>query len=388
MEVLDLQVSRRRLREMAGTSCEEKVRLGECEYCYTNLVEFPSGASMYNLVSSAFSTLNLDFSSFTDLPILTTIDGTNINIRRLNEPTYRFEHDGLPCVFIHGAGVYSSTYEVADEFDEYWGKSTRLDMPPYCSKVVFLKMNTLTRYSESKFADLLLSVQPSDGIEIYEMILITHGNAADLIVRAMGKGLLRFHRTVRWLGMNIPQQKLHIRDIMKVDNCNSDLQSLLGQMATDSDSNLEMTCEAIDDKGWSIRGLVKEFYGELSAGLCGAVASHRSKKQKKFLGIMETPETKGLAMKTLSDGLNRVDHCLTMLGDGIVSPKFDVQPINFWDGQMRVADRISGKGVRFWLHSTATKALETLVNGEHPDLQYTESELEEQYQRAQNRNSA
>ena len=46
MEVLDLQESRRRLREMVGRSCRERVRLGKCEYCYTDKVEVPKGVSM------------------------------------------------------------------------------------------------------------------------------------------------------------------------------------------------------------------------------------------------------------------------------------------------------------------------------------------------------
>lgn len=323
------------------------------------------GANMYSLIATTYAGINLDFQYnwVLDLPILSD----QFQLRRLQEESYRFEHEGLPCIFVHGAGVKPETNEIADEFDEYWGSSSRTNIPPYCSYVKFVKMNTLTRYSESKFAELLFSVQPSNGIEIRDMIIITHGHASDMVARSMDQGRLQFHRSVRWLALNIVRRKSHIRDMLKEETCNTEMESLLGSMAKHSKSSLEMTCEAYSDKGWGARNHVQSFNKQMAAGLCGAVASHKHDEQERFLQLTATEESKTDPTKALSDGINRVDHCLDIDGmEDTVSPKYDLQPINFWDGQMIIADRIGNKGARYWLYHTATAALETLVNGLHP----------------------
>ena len=108
IKALNLQESRRRLREMAKKSCNEQVRLGRCEFCYSELSQGDafSGIKPWGLIISSFAKLKLDFSPFTDL---VQLPSTSISIRRRlkheTQEIYRFEHDGMPCIFIHGAGV-------------------------------------------------------------------------------------------------------------------------------------------------------------------------------------------------------------------------------------------------------------------------------------------
>ena len=390
MEVLDLQESRRRLREMAGGSCEERVRLGTCEYCYTDDIQFPKGASVYNLLSTAFSSLELDLDSFRDLVTPSDFQSEAINIRRLKKKkkknTYRFEHDGLPCVFINGAGVNVSKSELVDKYDEYWGKSTRNNLPPYCSRVKYLKLNTMASNPFQEISDLLLQVRYSEegstDTTIREMIIISHGTSGTILARALQLGFLKFDRTVRWLGLNVPQSAPHILSV----TCSSTLESLLEKMAERSKSKLDMSCDRISQADWKMKMkyYAPEFYSlELSAGICGAVASHRKTREEEYRKYFETSETEGLALKTLSDGINRLDHCLTIDGDKVL-PKFGILKTNYWDSQMLKADHIKNGGVQHWLRKTATKALEGLVNGEDPDLKYAlNSELDQLYEEAE-----
>ena len=387
MEVLDLQESKRRLREMTQESCNEQVRLGRCEFCYSELSQGDafSGIKPWGLIVSSFSNLKLDFSNFKDLSMpLTTAP---ISIRRLQETkTYRFEHDGLPCVFIHGAGVQTDTDELVDRFDSYWGRGSRLDMPPYCSRVIYVKMDFKKVAQASRLAELLKEVRYSKipTQEIKKMILITHGIGGFYLSKALQQGLLVMHRTVRWLGLNVPQTTPHVLELMTNDNCNKNFEWLIKTAARESQSKLDMTCNRMSRNDWTPpSNKIGPFYKfELSAGLCGIVASHKENIQKKILNHLKTPETEGLAMKTLTDGVNRIDHCLILSGNSVLS-KFDVLKTNYWDSQMRKADGIKRGGVRYWLHNTATKALEALVNGKTPDLQGAEdSILERMYEKA------
>ena len=235
-----------------------------------------------------------------------------------------------------------------------------------------------------RLAALLKQVRPTEGITIKQMILITHGSGGVLLGKALHEGHLKFDRTVRWLGLNVPQQKPHVLELLDKDNCNKDFEDLVEDIADEADSDLKMSCKKMEKTGWAIHD-VEEFYTyELSAGLCGAVASHKTKEQREFLNFLETEETKGLALKTLTDGINRIDHCLTLSQDGLVLTKFHVLSINYWDSQMVNADKIKKGGVRHWLYVTATKALEKLVNGEDPDLKNSfTTELERLYEEAE-----
>ena len=393
IEALTLQESRRRLREMAGASCAEQVRLGKCEFCYTDKVEFPKGANMYNLISTAFSSLQLNLYSFPDIPRRKKFKTKKINIRRLNsEKMYRFEHDGLPCIFVHVAGVETDKNELVDEFDEYWGESTRLNMPPYCSSVKFVKMNTLTTlYAGLRVGRLLKGFRREKGKIIREMIIISHGSGGAYINRALVNGWIKFDRTVRWLGLNVPHSGSHLVT-RRETKCTRPFSNLIVETAGKSGSKLNMRCHFIRRKmGWKFwyRDISSEGHRlELSAGLCGTVASHIPNDQLAYLKYLETEETKGVAEKTLTDGVNRLDNCLRFKSAKKIDPRFTVLATNYWDGQMRRADRLQANGgVRHWLHVTAAKALETLVNGNDPDLMHTRAnELEKLYNEAEEKN--
>ena len=115
------------------------------------------------------------------------------------------------------------------------------------------------------------------------------------------------------------------------------------------------------------------------------MASHKP-QQRAFLSYLETPLTKDKALLTLSDGMSTLGSCLELDKAGKALPGFSILATNYWDSQMKVADRINSGGVRHWLYNTATKALEALVNGKDPDLMHTSDlELKELYEKAEKR---
>lgn len=229
------------------------------------------------------------------------------------------------------------------------------------------------------------------GIEIKELILITHGAGGVYVRWALFGGWLKLHRTVRWLGLNVPYRNSHVVTYYKKKGCNPGFQALLQSIAQKSQSNLKMDCQTLSkQRGWSHWFVHNDFFKhEISAGLCGVVASHDRPDQKKFVKYLEKPETKGIPIKTLTDGIVRLDTCLRMKSRKKVDKKFTILATNYWDSQMKKSDSIGSDGVRHWLHYTATKALETLVNGRKPDLMYTRNhQLELLYQQAEARRNA
>lgn len=146
-----------------------------------------------------------------------------------------------------------------------------------------------------------------------------------------------------------------------------------------------MSCRYLRQNSWYFWNIFSEFSElELSAGLCGAVASHVKQDQEQYIKYMETKDTKGNALKTMTDGITRLDTCLRFKSKRKVDPRYSLLVTNYWDSQMKNADKIRVGGVRHWLHVTATKALETLVNGRKPDLMYTrENKLKELYAAAE-----
>ena len=72
---------------------------------------------------------------------------------------------------------------------------------------------------------------------------------------------------------------------------------------------------------------------------------------------METSESKGKALLTLSDGMTRVGDCLD-IEHGEISTRYEILATSYWDSQMKAADQISEKGgVQKWLHSTVVKTM-------------------------------
>ena len=212
IDSLDLTESRRRL---ASLSCSERVRLGQCEFCYDASMTDNKGNNMFNLVSSAFSNLNLDFNNFPDLATNRALSGS-ISIRKRRLVIYVYEHHGLPCVFIHGAGVYNSGVSKVSEYDWYWGSSTRTNKPPYCSTTHYVKLNTLTRsYKDASLQDELASLlkdsrqslRVRDGrggaggaasaLEVVGTILITHGSGG-LTVHVQIQSMVGHEYTSTW----------------------------------------------------------------------------------------------------------------------------------------------------------------------------------------------
>ena len=311
---------------------------------------------MYNLISSAFSSLNLDLSAFPDIPKRKVFNARQINIRRL-KTKYRFEHDGLPCVSLHGSGVRSHKDRLVDTFDEYWGKNTRLDMPPYCSKVIYVRMDSLTKTNlDTRLATLLKQVRRDDSILLREMILITHGMGGAYLNTALFKGHLQLHRTVRWLSLNTPHWGFLSVQYMRESNCNKGFENLIQEIAKDSRSKLEMTCEKMTNYELSrhfreANQRIKHL--SVSASLCGAVASHKRWQQKRYLSFLEKPWKKNLPKWMLNDGMSNLGSCLRFDKAGEVLPGFSILAKNYWDSQMKVADRINSGGVRHWLYVTS-----------------------------------
>lgn len=318
---------------------------------------------------------------FLDLTTPWDFRSKSISIRRLKKKKeYRFEHDGLPCVFIHGAGVKTDKDELLDRFDSYWGRGSRLNMPPYCSRVKFVKMDMLGTGPALRLSKLLRKVRYSN--EITKMILITHGSGGSLLAKALRVGHIKQDRTMRWLGLNVPHKTPHVFKVLQ-EGCDADFRTLLNRMARRTSSKLKMHCVEKTWKSWKQLVTSDIYKYELSAGLCGAVASHRKREQEKFIKYFEKTKDKS-PLKRLTDGINRLDSCLVLSNTGNVLSKLRVLATSYWDSQMIKGDRINSGGVRHWLHVTATKALEKLVNGKNPDLKgAVDSELERLYEEAE-----
>lgn len=377
-ETLNLQESRRRLRAMAESDCAEQVRLGQCEFCY-NVVSGDNlftGTGMWGLVTTSFSNMMLDLTAFSDLATLNY--QTDFVIRRLGEKSYKYEHEGLPCVFIHGSGVEAPNGpELLDEMDSYWGSTTRTNIPPYCGTVNYVRLNTLTRsYSDETLQDDFVAVMSflnkkgkvSDTIKMKRAVLITHGTGGLMLADAIAKEKVKLGETVRWFALNVPREAPHLPVYMR-NHCNDPtFETFLHQMVPVN----APTCASIQESGFDTVPLsanaLSQYDEHLSAAVCGISPSNNPETSTSFVDLMETPETVGSGLKTLTDGMTRVGDCLDHQ-DNRVDWRYEILETSYWESQMQVADRISDKGgVQKWLYVTVTKSIESLVNGESPDL--------------------
>ena len=110
--------------QLAGISevRREYVRFGTCESPYFE--HSGNGGNTWNLATTVFSKLNLDFSQFWDLAKPSASFAgiqQSIQIRRLDTRViirvYKYQHDGFPCIYIHGAGVSTSTPQLLSTFN-------------------------------------------------------------------------------------------------------------------------------------------------------------------------------------------------------------------------------------------------------------------------------
>lgn len=398
-DIFDIEQSRRRLKAMTQESCEELVRLGQCEFCYSETFGTNSFGAVdtWGMIVSSFSMLNVDFTSYSDLSLPPDMQ---IDVRRSlrrsiigrirqkissRAKTFikrvtafiakliRYEHPGIICIFIHGAGVSSISPEVRSKMDWYWGEHTRVSPPPYCSSVKYIQVNTKTRkYNDESLqrdvSALVKKLGKWDGEMISEAVLITHGTAGLTVAEAITNGKLKLSETVVWLALNVPQHGSDLTDYHKKHcHTNDSLKYMLLEM-----SAKELTCNQLDNAGYSILPLtgnaLKNYENIVSMGICGASASHKRSNQKSFIAATETSETEGQALKTLSDGMTRLEDCL-QIKNGVPDPKFTILATNYWDSQMKVGSKVLKRGsVAFWLHVHAQRAVEPLVNGKNPKL--------------------
>lgn len=172
-------------------------------------------------------------------------------------------------------------------------------------------------------------------------------------------------KSSRWLAMNTPQRGSHLPDYMRT-KCNIYVQWFVAAIIRDSSSSLAFTCDTMKLSGFDIPALSTtpwmEYLRHMNSAVCGW--------QEVYLKVMETPQTKGSGMKTLTDGMTRIGSCLERYGwNGKITGNYEVLATNYWDSQMKRADRISAKGgIQRWLHGKATLGLESLVNGANPVL--------------------
>jgi len=288
--------------------------------------------------------------------------------------------------------------ELRDNFPSYWGRQHGSNMPPYCKDVKYIRMdmnsdNVLKRLAKLvKDADETeptqeakdLFAEAADNI-VQEMIIITHGTGGYFLGKVLALGHLILCRTTRWLALNVPRRKTIIAEQTP---CNENLADILSNLASASRSQIDMSCSRVAKKDWHVSYVSTTWYDlEVSAALCGMMPSgaHGDYKYNKDLNELNLDILKKNTdyMKTMSDGVNRLDRCVKRTG-GKIEAKYTLLSTNFWDGQLAKADPIGKKGARHWLHHTATKALEKLVNGKNPDLKWDESSkaIEEKYLKA------
>jgi len=365
-EEAEEQPQRRRLQ---GNQVE-LVRFGTCELRYD--VHFGSN-NMWLLTSTVFSNLRLDTSQFSDLatPPVTISSPGDLYMRRLKGASkfYVNEHDGFPCVYVHGAGVRASGPELRSRFDRYWGKSTHQNPPCYCKSVHYVKLNTLdqnpdSRVLQEQLADLLLPFQTGkiqDAKVLDQVAVITHGTGGLLLANAIGNGLLKPHITMIWFSMNTPRIGSH----KLLDYCTkaTDFKWILKRMAREVLVRPLFQCKDVEKAGFDAianpRVTMMRFDHYVTRAMCGAVATHRPKRQEKLLNLITVPQERQLAMRTLTDGTTRVGDCLLRNPENKISSKYSVVGYNYWESQMKKGGSVKGS-VQRWLHDQSNIFLDTL----------------------------
>ena len=348
VDLLNLNESKRRLQ--SSTTCQHgKARFGQCEYCVD------SGAvrnRAWALTSSAFSKLDLDFTNFFDLP-QPTMSPTQIHIRKLRSGSeYKLEHDGFPCVYVHGAGIQSNGPLLLDSLDSYWGSSTRTDKPCFCSSVHYVKLNTLTRNYQDRvlqqeLAALLLTFRTGtfqSRIILDQVTVITHGTGGLILAGAISNGLLDFHETSRWFSLNTPRSGTHLPQYMKEHCPDRSFEELMRRISS-------FTCQSIHEAGFESSRVfpnVKQAYDQhVTQAACGVSVSRSGELEGQFLSKTTSASAGTSHMKIMSDGMTRVGSCFED------DSKYVILRMSYWDSQMKRADSITG-GVRTWLHALSS----------------------------------